>query len=72
MGFCDQTLDILRGYKPAVERLGGEPIKLVGIDPENSYNFMDAQSAKVLMDVEGKTRHATLFMNASREQADRQ
>jgi hypothetical protein len=46
MPFCNQTIDLLNGYKPAVEKLG-EPIKLTKTNEEDEYNFMDSKNAKV-------------------------
>jgi hypothetical protein len=48
MPFCNQTIDLLNGYKPAVDKLG-ENIKLSKIKEDDEYNFMDNKNAKVCL-----------------------
>jgi hypothetical protein len=63
-------MDLLRGYRPAMEILG-EPIEVTKIDKDEKFYKLEERFASAKMIIEGAHRQADLFVQASRKETQR-
>ena len=45
--YCHDSLRLLEGYRPAMEYLGGGPVKLNDFDEKDSFNQFEKNNVKV-------------------------
>ena len=70
MPFGPQSMDLLRGYRPAMKILG-EPVEVTKIDNDEKFYKLEERFASAKLLIEGKRRQADLFVQASRKETQR-
>jgi hypothetical protein len=64
--FGRESVEILRGYGPAMDVIG-EPIKVHELVKDEKFFKLEENHAQVKMIIEGKKRFADLYVNASKQ-----
>ena len=68
--YYKESLSLLKGYKPAMDKLG-EPIKAGAIRDEDEFNQMKDNCVQIRLPIIGKERNADMLIYANKTEEDR-
>jgi hypothetical protein len=68
--YYKESLLLLKGYKPAMDKLG-EPIKAGAIRDEDEFNQIKENNVQIKLPIIGKERSADMLIYANKTEEDR-